>query len=208
MKIEFCQDSSEKRKSIDFTFIRRALSLQKVEFIPAYTGNKLGMNEYSVLVKLLTRTGTPIGASIDDMLDALGLPEDFGRHILFQRLSSLQERLRPVGLFIRHNPVSSVFYIDTSDKVSLPQDSAILPDRLAATLLIVITLAYQEEGRVSIERIREFRKKAHEGVMADLRELQDKGYVEIDQDKKHVKLGTRVPFEIDYEAFFRDLVER
>jgi hypothetical protein len=170
-------------------------------------GYKLGMNEYSVLVKLLTRTGTPIGASIEDMLDALGLPEDFGRHILFQRLSSLQERLRPIGLFIKHNPASGVFYIDTSEKITLPQENAILPDRLAATLLIVITLAYQEEGRVSIERIREFRKKAHQGVMADLRELQDKGYVEIDQDKKHVKLGTRVPFEIDYEAFFRDLAE-
>jgi len=166
------------------------------------------MNEYAVLVKLLTRTGTPIGASIEDMLDALGLPEDAGRHILFKKLGGLHARLKPIGLYIKHNPVSGVFYLDTSNDVTIAQDSTALPDRLAATLLIVITLAYQEGGWVNIERVREFRKKALQGVMIDLRELQNQGYVEIEQDKKRVRLGTRVPFEIDYEAFFKDLAER
>jgi hypothetical protein len=165
------------------------------------------MNEYSILIKLLTRTGTPIGASIEDMLDALGLPEDVGRHILFQKLGALHERIKPIGLFIKHNPVSGVFYLDTSNEITLPQASNSLPDRLAATLLIVITLAYQDGGWVSVDRVREFRKKALQGVMADLRELQNQGYVEIDQDKKRVRLGTKVPFEIDYEAFFNDLAE-
>jgi hypothetical protein len=164
------------------------------------------MNEYAVLVKLLTRTGTPIGASVEDMLDALGLPEDTGRHLLFQKMGSLHKRVTPLGLYIRHNPVAGVFYLDTSDKVNLAQTTA-LPDRLAATLLIVITLAYQEGGWVSVDRVREFRKKALRGVMADLRELQGQGYVEIDQDKKRVRIGTRVPFEIDYESFFKELVE-
>ncbi len=165
------------------------------------------MNEYSVLVKLLTRTGTPIGASVEDMLDALGLPEDTGRHLLFQKLGSLHKRIAPLGLFIKHNPIEGVFYLDTSGEVSLSQASTSLPDRLAATLLIVITLAYQEGGWVSVDRVREFRKKALRGVMTDLRELQNLGYVEIEQTKKRVRLGTRVPFEIDYEAFFRELVE-
>jgi len=165
------------------------------------------MNEYAVLVKLLTRTGTPIGASIDDMLDALGLPEDVGRHVLFQKLSDLHERVRPLGLVIKHNPISGVFYLDTSSEVRLPQDGTTLPDRLAATLLIVMTLAYQDGGWVNVERVREFRKKALQGVMVDLRELQSQGYVELDQDKKRVRLGTKVPFEIDYEAFFKDLAE-
>jgi len=164
------------------------------------------MNEYAVLVKLLTRTGTPIGASIEDMLDALGLPEDTGRHLLFQKMGSLHKRVTPLGLFIRHNPVAGVFYLDTSDEVNLSQSTA-LPDRLTATLLIVITLAYQEGGWVSVDRVREFRKKALRGVMTDLRELQGQGYVELDQDKKHVRIGTRVPFEIDYESFFKELVE-
>ena len=42
--------------------------------------------------------------------------------------------------------------------------------------------------------------------MEDLRELQNQGYIEIDQAEKRVRLGMRVPFEIDYEAFFRELV--
>jgi hypothetical protein len=162
----------------------------------------LRMNEYAMLVKLLTRTGNPIGASVDDMLDALGLPEDLGRDTLYRRLSELYSRLEPLGLTIKHNPVSGVFYVDTA----LRSESATLPDRLAATLLIVITLAYQEGGWVSFDRVREFRKKSMKGVMEDFRELQNQGYIEIDQLGKRVRLGLRVPFEIDYEAFFRDLV--
>jgi hypothetical protein len=181
--------------------------IQRLEFIHPDSKHNPAMNEYTVLVKLLTRTGIPIGASLEDMLGALGLPEDVGRHILFQKLGHLHNRMKPIGLLIKHNPVAGVFYIDTSSEDEMPQESPTMPDRLAATLLIVITLAYQDEGWVSIERVREFRKKALQGVMADLRELQNQGYVEIDQDKKRVRLGTRVPFEIDYEAFFKDLAE-
>jgi hypothetical protein len=170
-------------------------------------GRVLGtMNEYAVLMKLLTRSGDPIGAGVDDMLDALGLPEDLGREVLFRRLGELHSRLEPVGLTIKHNPVSSVFYVDTLHQSNMKQEGSMLPDRLAATLLIVITLAYQEGGWVSFDRVREFRKKSLRGVMEDLRELQNQGYIEIDQAEKRVRLGMRVPFEIDYEAFFRELV--
>jgi len=164
------------------------------------------MNEYAILMKLLTRSGNPIGAGVDDMLDALSLPEDIGREILFRRLGELHSRLEPVGLTIKHNPVSSVFYVDTSLQTKMKQEESLLPDKLAATLLIVITLAYQEGGWVSYDRIREFRKKSMRGVMEDLRELQSQGYVELDKVAKRARLGLRVPFEIDYEAFFRDLV--
>jgi len=157
-------------------------------------------------MKLLTRTGDPIGAGVEDLLDALGLPEDLGREVLFRRLGELHIRLEPVGLTIKHNPVSGVFYIDTSMQSKTKQEETILPDRLAATLLIVITLAYQEGGWVSFDRVQEFRKKSLRGVMEDLRELRNQGYIEIDQAGKRVRLGLRVPFEIDYEAFFRDLV--
>ncbi|MFX1559562.1 MAG: hypothetical protein ACFFBL_03145 [Promethearchaeota archaeon] len=163
------------------------------------------MNEYAILMKLLTRSGDPIGAGVEDMLDALGLPEDLGRDILFRRLGELHSRLEPVGLTIKHNPVSNVFYVDTIYQSKMKQDS-MLPDRLAATLLIVITLAYQEGGWVSFDRVKEFRKKSLRGVIEDFRELQNLGYIEIDQTEKRVRLGLRVPFEIDYEAFFRDLV--
>lgn len=164
------------------------------------------MNEYTILMKLLTRSGNPIGAGVDDMLDALGLPEDLGREVLFRRMGELHSRLGPVGLTIKHNPVSGVFYVDTLHQSKMKQEDSMLPDRLAATLLIVITLAYQEGGWVSFDRVREFRKKSLRGVMEDLRELQNQGYIELDQAGKRARLGFRVPFEIDYEAFFRDLV--
>ena len=158
-------------------------------------------------MKLLTRSGDPIGAGVDDMLDALGLPEDVGRHLLFQRLSELHQKIAPVGLVIRHNPVSHVFYLDTDTQSDIILEDTPLPDRLAATLLVVITLAYQEGGWVGIDRIRQFRRKAKRSVVTDLRELSDMGYIEYDGRAGKARPGTRVAFEIDYEAFFRKLAQ-
>ncbi len=165
------------------------------------------MNEYAILMKLLTRTGDPIGAGVDDMLDALGLPEGVGRHILFQRLAELHQRVTPVGLVIRHNPVSHVFYLDTDTSSDILLEESPLPDRLAATLLIVITLAYQEGDWVSIDRIKQFRRKARRSVVTDLRELSDMGYIDLDSRGGKARPGSRVAFEIDYGAFFRKLAQ-
>ncbi|TFG09503.1 hypothetical protein EU538_04875 [Candidatus Thorarchaeota archaeon] len=163
------------------------------------------MNEYAILIRMLTRTGNPIGAGIPDLLDALGLPEEAGRHVLFQKMGALQHQLRPIGLEVRHNPLDHVFYLDTAAKTEDSLEETPLPDRLAATLLVIITLAYQEGGWVSVDRIQKFRKKSRRGVRADLRELDSMGYAEISDDKKRVRPGHRVGFEIDYESFFRNL---
>ena len=164
------------------------------------------MNEYTILVRLLTRSGDPIGAGVEDMLGALGFPEDTGRHILFQRLGSLDRRLSQVGLRIRHNPIDHVFYLDAVVRSEQLLEESILPDRLAATLLVVITLAYQEGGWVSMDRVRELRRKTRRGVREDLKELTTQRYVEFDDTGTRVRPGSRVAFEIDYEAFFKRLI--
>jgi len=164
------------------------------------------VNEFGLLMRLLTRSGNPIGAGLEDMLDVLGLPEDIGRHLLFQRLSSLHRSLQPLGLVIRHNPIDHVFYVDTSIRGRQILEDTSLPDRLAATLLVVITLAYQQEGWVSIERVSEFRRKAKRGVRDDLKELAARGYVEFNDSNTRVRPGPRSAFEIDYEEFFKRLI--
>lgn len=163
------------------------------------------MNEYAILMKMLTRSGDPMGASVEDLLDALGLPEDTGRHLLFKRMADLSKRLAPIGLEIKHNPIYGVFHVDAIKSPTLPDSGNALPDRLAATLLIVITLAYQEGGWVALDRVRQFRRKSLRGVMADLRELESDGYVEVDHTAKRVRLGPRASFEVDYESFFAEL---
>ena len=163
------------------------------------------MNEYAILIRLLTRSGDPIGAAVDDMIDALGLPEDAGRHIVYQRLASLHELLAPLGLIIRHNPTSHVFYLDTSSETdSLPEDAP-LSDRLAATLLVLITLSYQLQGWVPIDNLVDLRGKSKRSIMEDLKELSLLGYAEIEDKKTRARPGKRVSFEIDYEKFFRRL---
>jgi hypothetical protein len=164
-------------------------------------------NEYWVILRLITRSGSVIGAGVDDILDALGLPEDVGRHYLFQRMSELEQRLSPLGMAIRYNPISRVFYLDTMGTVESKSEEEQLPDRLAATLLTVITLAYREGGWVPMDQIRDLRRKTSRSVLEDLRELAKQQYVEIDRARKRVRPGPRVPFEVDFEAFFQRLSE-
>ncbi len=165
------------------------------------------MNEFGIIMRLLTRPGEPMGAGVEDLLSALGLPEDTGRHILFRRMGELHRRLAPIGLAIKHNPIDHVFYLDTSLRSGTLGDEPVLPDRLTATLLVLITLAYQEGDWVSIDRITQFRRKGRRGVVEDLRELSVHGYVEFDSTKSKVRPGNKVAFEIDYEEFFRRLSE-
>ncbi len=164
-------------------------------------------NEYWVILRLITRSGSVIGAGVDDMLDALGLPEDVGRHHLFERLAELEERLSPLGMTIRYNPISRVFYLDTKGTTESSSEEGQLPDRLAATLLTVITLAYREGGWVPLDQIRDVRRKTSRSVLEDLRELAKQQYVEIDRARKRVRPGPRVPFEVDFDAFFQRLSE-
>ena len=146
-----------------------------------------------------------MGAGMEDVLDALGLPEGSGNHIAIQHLAGLHRQLKQLGLAIKHNPVARVFYLDTLDDVQLVEEETTLPDRLAATLLVVITLTYQEGDWVPFSRVKEFRNKTIRGIRDDLRELQDLGYVEVDKKGKQVRPGSKVAFEIDYESFFRKL---
>ncbi|MHA1771623.1 MAG: hypothetical protein ACTSYL_05430 [Candidatus Thorarchaeota archaeon] len=168
----------------------------------------MGLNEYAILTNLLTRTGKPIGAGVEDMLDALGYPELEGRAVLFQRLAALHQLLEPLGLAIRFNPIDDVFYIDVQPTVDVGLAQEVLPDRLAATLLAVMTLAYQKGGWVSAKQVQGIRKKSLRSIRDDLRELAKSGYVEYDRSSGNVRPGIRVPFEISYDEIFRNLVER
>jgi hypothetical protein len=162
------------------------------------------MNEYAALIQLLTKAGNPMGASVDDMLEVLGLPE-IGRTVLFHRLASLQKALTPLGMKIKHNPISHVFYLEGSVGYESLFEASHLSDKLAATLLVVVTLAYQEGGWVSFSRVKEFRKKSMKGIKEDFRELTRLGYLEIDQVGKRVRPGLRASFEMDFEQFFMKL---
>jgi hypothetical protein len=162
-------------------------------------------NEYTIIMRLITRPGTPIGAGMEELLDALGLPEQTGNHMIIKHLSSLHQQIRPLGLVIRHNPIAKVFYLDTASRTEMVDEDTALPDRLAATLLVVLTLAYQEGDWVTFDRIREFRRKALRSVVEDLRELAELGYIELDRKGRTARPGSRVGFEIDYESFFRRL---
>jgi len=165
------------------------------------------VNEFAVLMRLLTQPGVPKGAGIQDMLDGMGLPDEAGRSILFKKLGQLERQLTGLGLQIKHDPIHHVFYIDIRENIEVPITEGHLPDRLAATLLVVLTLTYQEGGWVSIQRVKRFRKKSLRSVRADLRELEDLSFIQLDDDNQKVRPGYRVVSEIDYDSFFRKLTE-
>ncbi len=166
------------------------------------------MNEFMVIVRMLTRPGSPMGAGVDDLLDALGLPEDVGPSVLFRLLAALHRLLSPLGLLVRFNPVTQTFFLDTR-RVRTPIGGLPLPDRLAATLVAVIVQSYVSRGWVSIDQIRDVRGKTPRGIREDLRQLADLGYVELDrgQGQLRARPGVRLTFEVDVADLFRRLSE-
>jgi hypothetical protein len=165
------------------------------------------VNEFAVLMRLLTQPGVPKGAGVQDMLDGMGLPDETGRSILFKKLGQLERQLTKLGLQIKHDPIHHVFYIDIKENIEVPITEGHLPDRLAATLLVVLTLTYQEGGWVSIQRVKKFRKKSLRSVRSDLRELEKLDFAQLDDKNQKVRPGYRVASEIDYESFFRKLTK-
>ncbi|MEM4734790.1 MAG: hypothetical protein QXS20_03650 [Candidatus Thorarchaeota archaeon] len=165
------------------------------------------MNEYAILMELLTRPGAPMGSGVAEMLEALGLHGDIGRGLLFRRLAGLHYQLRPLGLCIRFNPAYDVFYVDLARTVSGSDVRGTLPDRLAATLLIVISLTYRDGDWVSLDEVRQLRKKSLRSVLEDIRDLASRGYVEFDRSTNRVRPGFRASAGIDLDRTLRELEE-
>ena len=165
------------------------------------------MNEISVLMHLLTRKITldKIGASEEEILDALNLKTK-NKSIYFRYLvANLSKYIENLGLQVRYNPLDEHWFItfdqDVSDLVSAnPFENQ---PKIAATLFCTLSCCFKNSGACKVHEIVELRKK--KGVREDLKVLEKKGYVILDKKFDQVRLTPLIGYELDLNALFTKL---
>jgi hypothetical protein len=162
------------------------------------------MNEFTILMHLLSKTADrfEMGATKEEIIKKLNL-QNKNESVYFQNLIvQLSNYLGPLGLQIRFNPLSSRWYIAfemaTSDLVyANPFEDK---PRLAATLFCVLICCLKNSGISKIHDIEKLRKK--KTVIDDLKELQNRGYIEIEDDLGQVTLTPLIGYQLDLNKLF------
>ncbi len=162
------------------------------------------MNEFTILLYLLSRKTNKyeMGASKEEIIKKLNF-QGKNESIYFQNLIvQLSNYIEPLGLQIRFNPLSSHWYIAfemaTSDLIyANPFEGK---PRLAATLFCVLICCLKNIGIGKINDIEKLRKK--KAVHDDLKELRIRGYIEIDNNLRQVRLTPLIGYQLDLNKLF------
>ncbi|MHA2282834.1 MAG: hypothetical protein ACXAC5_18490 [Promethearchaeota archaeon] len=166
------------------------------------------MNEFTILVYMLSKKVNKfeIGATQKEIIKKMNF-QGKNESVYFQNIIvQLSNYLRPLGLQIRFNPLSSRWYIAfemaTSDLIHAnPFEDK---PRLAASLFCVLICCLKNSGIGKIHDIEKLRKK--KSVVEDLKELRNRGYIEISDDLGQVKLTPLIGYQLDLNKLFIKLV--
>ena len=162
------------------------------------------MNEITILMHLLSKKieSFQMGATQEEIIKILNI-NGKNESIYFQNLiRHLSNFIKPLGLQIRFNSLSSRWYIafemDTADLISAnPFEDK---PRLAATLFCTIICCLKSKGSGSIQQVKDIRKKKH--VLADLKELEEMGYLDLYENLNRVKLTPLIGYHLDLNNLF------
>ena len=162
------------------------------------------VNEISILMHILSSKNNQfqIGATKSEVLKELNITNK-NKTVYFQHLiSNLSNYIEPLGLQIRFNPIDSHWFIsyepDISNLISAnPFEGR---PRLAATLFCTLISCLQNSGEGKIHDIEQIRKKKH--VIQDLKDLEKKGYLEINSELGLVYLTPLIGYQLDFEKLF------
>ena len=161
------------------------------------------MNELTILMHLLSKKNKfEMGATQDEILKALNV-KDKNKSIYFQRIiSNLANHLKTLGLQVKFNPLNSRWYISFESGITeiVSANPFEGNPRLAATLYCTLINCFTNSGETTIQKIKEIRKK--EGIMEDIKELENLGFVTYDKYLNKVNLTPLIGYLLDLEKVF------
>ncbi len=172
------------------------------------------MNEYSILFYLLSKTSPnadypdfqQLGESEEKICEALKYTGKVA-HIRFQRiLEEFSRNVQPFGLIIRKNPFNNCWFLIQSSEIQEFFHANPFEDknRLPATLCIIIALALTQSDSISIDKIKELRKK--KDITEDLETLEDLNFIIIEENR--VYLHPNLGYFLNFETFLEDLAKK
>jgi hypothetical protein len=160
------------------------------------------MNEISILMNLLSnrKNEHEIGATKKEILQKLNISNRDKNIFFYNLITNLSKYIEPLGLQIKFNPINSHWFISYDSEVSDLISANPFGDksRLAATLFCALVASLKNPGGISkIAEIQKLRNK--KGIIEDLKELEQLGYVEIALNSNEVKLTPLIGYHLDLE---------
>jgi hypothetical protein len=110
-----------------------------------------------------------------------------------------------LGILVNYNPLDSHWFISFDSKISdiIVANPFEGEPRLAGTLLSILICCLQNSGRTNIQEVKKLRKKKR--IIDDLKNLEKKGYILIDNKKGIITLTPLIGYQLDLNKLFTKL---
>ncbi len=165
------------------------------------------MNELSIIMHLLSRriNKHQIGATEDEICEILNISGKNQSLLFNQLMINLSKYIEILGLIIKFNSIDSHWFISFEAEMSdiIKANPFENKPRLAATLFCVIISCITNFGKTTISEIVKLRKK--KGILVDLRELENYGYIILNKDSGEIKLTPLIGYQLDINKLFINL---
>ncbi len=167
------------------------------------------MNEMSIIMHMLSRKeeNLRVGATQEEILKALSIsPKNKNADIYFNDIiTNISKYIEFLGLQIKFNPIDDNWFITYEPEISnlINANPFAGKPRLAATLFSVLICCLKNSGVAKLHQIKELRKK--KSVGEDLKELEDYGYLELDENQLQVRLTPLIGYQLDLNKLFLKL---
>lgn len=143
-----------------------------------------------------------IGAPKKEILDSLQLNLQKDSYYFQELLGQLSNYIEPLGLDIRFNPIDEHWFISHDIQTSNLLFANPFEDKpkLAASLFCVLVCCLTNSGPSKIKDIKDLRKK--KGILRDLKELEEMGYLNINEEQHEVILTPLIGYQLDLQKLF------
>jgi len=164
----------------------------------------IDINEFSILMNLLSRRVNKyqIGAPKKEIMESLHLNLEKESYYFQDLLGQLSNYIEPLGLYIKYNPIDQHWFISHDIQTSNLLFTNPFEDKpkLAASLFCVLVCCLTNSGPSKIKDIKDLRKK--KGILRDLKELEQMGYLNINKEKNEVILTPLIGYQLDLQKLF------
>ena len=146
-----------------------------------------------------------IGATKTEIMSFLNLDLKKDMHYFQELIVQLSNYIEPLGLYIRFNPIDNHWYIGYDFVTSNLLSANPFEDKpkLAATLFCVLVCCLSNRGIAKITEIKNLRNK--KGILKDLKDLEEMGYLEINEKLSEIKLTSLIGYQLDIQKLFTKL---
>jgi len=171
------------------------------------------MNEYTILMHMLTRTkqvistekNEIIGASEEELCDQLHFTGKFAKIQLHELMDQFSKSISIFNLQLKQNPFNFRWYITQSSEIGEFFNSNPFSGkpRIAATLYTVLSLCLTNSGKIDINSVQKIRNK--KDIRKDLQELEKFNFINMEKKSNQISINPYLGYYLDIEGFLNIL---